>query len=135
MAALKPGDRVVHRERGSGRLLNLKLGQRARVRLDSAPGLPRTFPLSELALEEAEECDHAGDTCALGLRDEPVAAAEDSGYKNEEFSNPDRNVAKKLKVPIYLGTPSYTQLKYTPTTNKTTMFHAFPLGYSIHYSR
>jgi len=38
----------MHREHGPGRLLALRPGARARVRLEVEPGLPRTVPLAEL---------------------------------------------------------------------------------------
>lgn len=59
MEGMRPGARVVHAERGPGRVLELRPGRRAHVRLDREPGLPRTFAVDELALEDGAALAHA----------------------------------------------------------------------------
>ena len=46
--AIRPGDRVRHRQRGEGLVLGMSPGGKAKVRLDGDPGLPWTLPLVEL---------------------------------------------------------------------------------------
>ncbi len=65
------GDRILHPEHGAGSVLALKWGHRVRVRLDAAPGLPKTFrrvELTELGGTESNgPADSNGPTMTVAL--------------------------------------------------------------------
>jgi len=51
---MRAGDRIHHPEHGAGSVLVLRCGRKVRVRLDAAPGLPRTFHRGDLTVLDGE---------------------------------------------------------------------------------